>query len=112
MSNSDDAAISGTESRLDEDTVEHVSIIEYNEKAAEFDKQPGERVILNGCRRTANVHDDERGCFEQIGEAVAIIELHQPIPESEVTDWCNSSAGKLALAHWFDHTDPEEVVMT
>jgi hypothetical protein len=95
-----------------EDEVEHVTILEYNETASEYDRPPGEQVILGGVRRNEHVRDDENEEFVKVAEAVAIIELHEPIDEDAVTDWCNSPAGKLALAHWFDHVEPDEVVMT
>lgn len=94
------------------DEYEHVSVLEYNDTAAEYGKDPGERVIVGGVRRKTAIRDDDKQDFVTIAEAVAIIELHSPITEGEVTEWCNSPAGKLALAHWFDHTDPNEVVMT
>lgn len=100
------------ERNASQETVEAVSIMEYNEKAEGYeDVGAGERVILGGVRRNTHYYDDEKGDFVKVADAVAIIELHEPIPEEDVTDWCNSPAGKLALAHWFDHTDPEEVVM-
>lgn len=88
---------------------ECISVLEYTEEAADFDKNPGERVIVGGIRRDTHVPDDEKEGFVKIAEAVAVIELHEPIAEDEVTDWCNSEAGKLALSHFFDHTDPMEV---
>lgn len=97
----------------DPEMVEAVSIMEYNENAEKYDDvQAGDRVILGGVRRDQHKRDDEKQGFVKVADAVAIIELHQPIAESDVTDWCNSPAGKLALAHWFDHTNPEDVVMT
>lgn len=91
------------------ETVEHLSILEYNDRAADYGKEPGERVIANGVRRNTHYRDDDLEDFVKVAEAVAIIELHKPIPEEEVTGWCNSPAGKLALGHWFDHYDPEEI---
>jgi hypothetical protein len=98
----------------EEETFEHVSILEYNEEAPKYSDHavPGEKVIVSGVRRNTHVPDDDKEGFVKIADAVAIIELYQPITDDEVTEWCNSPAGKLALAHWFDHTDPEEVVMT
>jgi len=92
--------------------VEHVSILRYTEAAADYDRTPGEKVIVGGVRRNQHVRDEDKESFVEVAEEVAIFELHQPIPEENVTEWCNSPAGKLALAHWFDHTDPEEVVMS
>lgn len=100
-----------TESQ-DGETFDHVSVIEYNEAAEEYGKPPGERVILSDVRRDTHVRDESTGEFVKVGEAVAIIELHTPLTDDEITEWCNTPAGKLALAHWFDHYDPEEVVMT
>lgn len=98
----------------DVELVEHVSILEYNEDAPDYDDHatPGGRVVVGGVRRNQHVRDDDKEGFVKVAEAVAIIELHQQIPEDDVTDWCNSPAGKLALAHWFDYVDPEDVVMT
>lgn len=92
--------------------VEHVSILEYTEEAANYDRTPGEKIILGGVRRNQHVRDEEQEGFVEIADGVAVIELYQPIPEENVTEWCNSPAGKLALSHWYDHTDPEEVVTT
>lgn len=94
------------------ETYEHVSILEFNRLAEDYDKTPGERVIVSGVRRNQHIRDEELKDFVKIADAVAIIELHSEITEDEVNDWCNSPAGKLALAHWFEHLDPEEVVMT
>jgi len=91
------------------DRFEFVSIIEYNETAEEYGKTPGERVIASGHRRNSYIRDEDKRDFVKVADAVAIIELHQPLTDEEVTEWCNSPAGKLALAHWFDHYDPKEV---
>jgi hypothetical protein len=92
--------------------VEHVSILEYTEESANYGRTPGEKVILGGVRKNQHVRDEDKESFVEVADGVAVIELHEPIPEDDVTDWCNSQAGKLALSHWFDHTDPEDVVMT
>lgn len=96
----------------EESEVEHVSIMEYNENAAKQGREPGERVIVGGHRRNTHVRDDETEGFVEVAEAVAVIELHEPIPESEVTDWCNSQAGKLALAPFVGDYEAEEVIDT
>ncbi len=88
---------------------EHVSILEYNEKAEQFDAEPGERVIIDGVQRNWTKLCEETEGFVKIADAVAIIELDQPRTSEEINEWCNSEAGKLALAHWFDHIDPNEV---
>lgn len=90
-------------------TSEHITITEYNDVAADYGRPPGERIIRAGIQRNTHVHDDEIEEFVKIGDAVAIIELHSPLANEQVTEWCNSEAGKLALAHWFDHVDPLEV---
>lgn len=98
-----------TTEAVGEDMIDHVSILEYNDTAADYGKEPGDRIIANGVRRNTHIRDADLEDFVCIAEAVAIIELHRPIPESEVTDWCNSPAGKLALVHWFDHYDVQEI---
>lgn len=104
MSESNDARSTGE--------VEHVSILEYTEEAANYDRVPGEKIIVGGIRRNQHFRDEEKEGFVQVADGVAVIELHQPIPEEDVTEWCNSQAGKLALSHWFDHNEPEEIVTT
>ena len=96
----------------DSERFDHISILEYNENAADYDREPGERVIVAGVQRNQHLRDDEKEGFVHIADAVAIIELYGKITDEEVTEWCNTAAGKLALAHWFDHVDPNEVVMT
>ncbi|MFC7216503.1 hypothetical protein ACFQO4_20805 [Saliphagus sp. GCM10025334] len=93
-----------------EETYEHVSILEYNETAGEFDREPGARVIVSGVQRNQHVRCDERKGFPKIADAVAIIELDRPLTDDEVTEWCNTEVGKLVLAHWFDNVDPNQVI--
>lgn len=94
------------------ETYEHVTIHRYTEAAADHDRTPDELVIAGGVERNGrHVHDDDKQDFVQIAETVAIIELNQARTDDEITEWCNSAVGKLALAHWFDHVDPDEVVM-
>ncbi|MFP8891856.1 hypothetical protein ACLI4U_19100 (plasmid) [Natrialbaceae archaeon A-CW2] len=93
-----------------EEVYEYVTITEYNDLAGEYGRPAGERAIVAGHRRNTYVRDDEAEGFVQIGEAVAIIELYRPLTDDEINGWCNSSAGKLALAHWFDHVEPDEVI--
>lgn len=100
---SDDNSVRGSE------RFEHITITEYNDAAADYGRTPGEQIIRSGIQRNTHVRDEEIKEFVKIGEAVAIIELPSPLTNEEVTDWCNSEAGKLALAHWFDHVDPLEV---
>lgn len=88
----------------------HVSIFEYNETAADYDREPGKRRIAAGVQRDRHVYDEDEGDFVQVADGVAVIELYQPLTDDEITEWCNSPAGKLALAHWFDEIDPDEVV--
>lgn len=94
-----------------EETYGHVTILEYNEAAGDYGRPAGEKVIVSGIERSRHVRDEEAEGFVKIADAVAIIELHTELTDDEVSDWCNSQAGKLALAHWFDHVDPSEVVM-
>lgn len=93
-----------------DDTFEHVSILEYTDNAAAFDRTPGDRVIASGHRRNTAVRDDDTGEFVTIATAVAIIELPRPLTDDQVTEWCNSQVGKLALAHWFEHINPETII--
>jgi len=97
---------------MSEKEVEYVSVMEYNENADKQGLEPGERVIVGGHRRNTHVRDDETEGFVEVAEAVAIIELYQPIPEDEVTDWCNSQAGKLALSSFVGNYESEEVIDT
>lgn len=111
MSNSNSESETARTKR--EETYECVSILEYNENAPKYreEAEPGDRVIVGGVQRNTNIHDEEVEGFVEIAEAVAIFELYQPLTDGELNEWCNSNAGKLALAHWFDHFDPEDVVM-
>lgn len=95
----------------DSERFECISIVEYNEAAEKFGKEPGERTILSGVRREVNVPDEKQKGFVKIAEAVAIFELHKPLADDEITEWCNSPAGKLALKHWFDHYELHEVTL-
>lgn len=97
---------------MSEEVVEYVSVMEYNENAAKQGLEPGERVIVGGHRRNTHLRDDETEGFVEVAEAVAVIELHEPIPEDDVTDWCNSQAGKLALAAFVGDYEPGEVIDT
>lgn len=103
--------MSGEHASDENERFDHVSILEYNEHAADYDREPGKRVVVAGVQRDQHVHDDETGEFVKVAEAVAIIEVYRQLTDDEVTAWCNTAAGKLALAHWFDHVEPNEVVM-
>lgn len=94
----------------DTDRSEHVSILEYNERAADFGRPAGERAFKLGHQRNSHVPCDEKEGFVKIAEAVAIFELPRPMDDDELSEWCETDAAKLALAHWFDEIDPNEVV--
>jgi hypothetical protein len=95
-----------------EETYEHISILEFNENAPDYydEAEPGDLTVAAGHSRNRHVRDEEKRDFVKVADGVAIIELHQPITGDEVTAWCNSPAGKLVLAHWFEDIEPEEVL--
>ncbi|NUC75033.1 hypothetical protein HTZ84_22470 [Haloterrigena sp. SYSU A558-1] len=92
-----------------EETYDYVSVLEFNETAERFGREPGKRVIMDGHQPNWHRLCEETEGFVKIGDAVAIIELDHPRTSDEVNEWLNTASGKLALAHWFDHIDPSEV---
>lgn len=89
---------------------ECITVVEYNEKAEKHGRTPGELAVHSGIKRRVCYRDEDKEGFVKVGEAVAVIELNQPLRDDEITEWCNTAVGKLVLAHWFDHVDPEDVV--
>jgi len=95
----------------EERTYEHITVVEYNEHIEGHDThEVGDRAIFNGVDREIHHRDEEKKGFVKVGEAVAIIELNKPMKGCEITEWCNTEVGKLALAHFFDGVEAVEQV--
>lgn len=65
--------------------------------------EPGDRFVYHGERLDDSYKfDEETGDFIPVARAIAIIDVGAEITDDDVTEWCNSHAGKHVLAPYFD----------
>lgn len=70
---------------------------------------PGDRLIYHG-ERLDDVYnfDEEHKEFVPVARPIAVIDAGTEITDDEMTDWCNSHAGKHVLSRYFDDITVED----
>jgi len=86
----------------------YVTVFEQTRDTESHDT--GERFVALGYNTRRHMLDDETEGFVCQAVAIAQIELHRPLDEDELTEWCNSDVGKLALSPFFDGVEEPQIV--
>lgn len=85
----------------------HVTI--YHQLKETVNSEPGDRSAVHG------EHFDDRyrinegmEGFEPVARPIAIIDIGVEITEDELTEWCNSYAGKVALEQFWPDLEVDD----
>lgn len=69
----------------------------------------GDRVIAHGEHLDDRYKtDDEREGFVPVARPIAIIDVGTELPEDELSEWCESHAGKSVLHQFFPEIEPDD----
>lgn len=77
-----------------------ITVFEQTKQTGDHDV--GDRYVSLGYDTERHILDKDQEDFVAVAVPIAHIELPEPIREDDMTEWCNSDVGKLAMAPFFD----------
>lgn len=96
-----------TDVGADQQTSRYVTVFHQLKNTDNCDE--GDRFISHGrCTDDRYVIDDEHEDFQVVARPIAHIDTGVPMTEHDLGEWCNSYAGKRALAPYFPDMEPED----
>jgi hypothetical protein len=104
-----------TESTLNDETTEEarlnrgfITVFEQTQDSDKHDK--GDRFLTLGRDDEWHTFNDQTGDFETLAVPIAYVELPAPIPEDSIEEHSGSGLWQLALAHFFDECEIDQVL--
>lgn len=95
----------------DEETMLNRGTITVFEQTKETDDHDVEdRYFSLGHDTQRYIFDEEKEDFVCVAVPLAHIELPEPIKRDDLTEWSNSDVGKLALSHFWDGLEHDQVL--
>lgn len=71
--------------------------------------KPGDRTVSLGRQLDTRYNFDEaEGDFIPVAKPIAVIDAGVELRKDELTEWCNSHAGKHVLSRYFPEIDVED----